>query len=181
MIASAATLDPASAKKLLELFDTQQRKATWLIDRQNVFKLDLRGAETERVGILSHGRIHAVPCYVRNGRRLPVAGFYARMIEVLRQTSDFATMMSLIDKTLGDIPATDPKNREFLRSQHLQVLEVMAQDGWVERKCNGSRPALRVGNEVQQIRLSRDANEALRRVGRSSIMRSRIDEESAQA
>ncbi len=175
-IASAGTLDPASAKKLLELFDTDQRKAKWLIDGHNIFKLDLRGAETERVGILSQGRIHAVPCYVRNGRRLPVAGFYARMIEVLRQTSDFATMMGLIEKTLGQIPATDPENRQFLRSQHLQVLEVMVQDGWVERKCDNSRPGLRIGNEVQHIRLSRDANEALRRAGRGGILRSRIDE-----
>ncbi len=175
-IASAGTLDPASAKKLLEMFDAKQRKATWLIDGHNVFKLDLRGAESERVGILSQGRIHAIPCYVRNGRRLPVAGFYARMIEVLRQTSDFATMMGLMEKTLGDIPATDPENRQFLRSQHLQVLEVMVHDGWVERKCNNDRPILRVDNEVQHIRLSRDANEALRRAGRGSILRSRIDE-----
>ncbi|HEY2799222.1 MAG TPA: NAD(P)/FAD-dependent oxidoreductase [Chthoniobacterales bacterium] len=175
-IASAGTLDPASAKKLLELFDTKQRKATWLIDGHNVFMLDLRGAERERAGILSQGRIHAIPCYVRKSRRLPVAGFYARMIDVLRQTSDFATMMALIEKTLGDIPATDPKNRQFLRSQHLQVLEVMVQDGWVERKYNDSRPVLRVDPEVQHIRLSRDANEALQRAGRSSILRSRIDE-----
>ena len=175
-IASAGTLDPASAKKLLELFDTKQRKATWLIDRHNIFRLDLRGAETERVGILSQGRIRAVPCYVREGRRLPVAGFYARMIEILRQTSDFATMLDLIEKTLGQIPATDPENRQFLRSQHLQVLEVMVHDGWVERKCNNNRPSLRVDNDVQHIRLSRDANEALRRAGRSGILRSRIDE-----
>ena len=180
-IASAGTLDPASAKKLLELFNAKERIATWLIDRHNVFRLDLRGAKTERAGILSQGRIHAIPCYVRKGRRLPVAGFYARMIDVLRQTSDFATMMGLIDKTLGDISATDPENRQFLLSQHLQVLEVMVQDGWVERKYDDSRPALRLDNEVQHIRLSRDANEALRRAGRSSILRSRIDENGAES
>ena len=105
-----------------------------------------------------------------------MAGFYARVIEALRQTSDFATMMGLIEKTLGQISATDPENREFLRSQHLQVLEVMVHDGWVERKCNRDRPMLRVDNEVQHIRLSRDANEALRRSGHSNILRSRIDE-----
>ena len=49
-IASAGTLDPASAKKILELFDSKQRKATWLIDGHNIFRLDLRGAERSASG-----------------------------------------------------------------------------------------------------------------------------------
>ena len=50
IIACAGTFDPAMAKKVLELFDTKKRKAAWLIDGHNVFKLDLRGADMQRVG-----------------------------------------------------------------------------------------------------------------------------------
>ena len=81
---------------MIELFDQEKRKASWLIDGYNVFKLDLRGAKTERIGVLDQGRIHAMPCYVRNGRRLPGAGVYADMIGILRQTSDLRTIVELI-------------------------------------------------------------------------------------
>jgi flavin-dependent dehydrogenase len=175
-IACAGTFDPAMAKKLLELFDAKERKTAWLIDGHNVFKLNLRGADRQRVGFLDQGRIHAYPCYVREGRRLPVAGFFGRMIEVLRQTSDFATMIELLDKTLWRISSSVPENRDFLLSQHVQVLEVMVQDGWVERKVNERRPNPCVNPRSQSIRSGREVIEALRRAGRSELMRSPIDD-----
>ena len=175
-IASAATLDPASTKKLLELFDVEQRKPTWLIDGYNVFKLDLRGAEVQRIGILDRGRIQAVPCYVRNGRRLPMAGYYVRMIEILRVTSDFVTMVELIEKSLPGNSSIDAQTRQLLRSQHFQVLEIMVHDGWVERKLNDKLPRLCVADNIEHIRLSREGNAAIRRAGRSDLVRSRIDD-----
>ena len=94
-----ARLIRLATKKLIELFDPEKRKPSWLIDGYNLFKLDLRGAKTGRIGVLAQGRIHAMPCYVRNGRRLPVAGIYADMIGILRETSNLATIIQLIDKS----------------------------------------------------------------------------------
>ncbi len=175
-VACAGSLDPASTKKLIEMFDRGKRKTGWLMDGHNVFELNLRGAGMERVGYLEQGRIQSLPCYVRDGQRLPVAGFYARMIDVLQQTSDFTTMVELIGKTLWRIQGSDPKNRDFLVSQHLQVLEAMIQEGWVERKVNEERPNLHMKGEVSQIRSSRAGNEAMRRAGRGALLRSRIDD-----
>ena len=175
-IACAGTFDPAFAKKLLELFDSKERKATWLLDGHNVFKLDLRGAAKAQVGFLEDGRIRILPCYVRDGHRLPVAGFYARVIDVLRQTSDFITMVELLDKSLWQIPSSTPESRDFLLSQHLQVLEVMIQEGWVERKLNEKRPNPCVEIGIRSIRSGSEVKEALHRAGRSEIMRSPIDE-----
>lgn len=174
--ASAGSFDPAMAKKLLELFDTKKRKAAWLIDGHNVFKLNLRGAETQRVGFLDGGRIHAFPCYARDGHRLPMTGFFGRIVEVLRQTSDFTTMVGLLDQTLGNISDSPAENRAFLLSQHIQALEAMIEEGWVERKVNENRPNPCLDTEMQSIRSGREVREALRRAGRSDLMRSRIDE-----
>ncbi len=174
-IAMAGTFDPASTKKVIELFDPKKRKASWLVDGYNVFKLDLRGARTERVGLLSHGRIHAVPCYVRDGRRLPVAGNFAIVIEVLRQASALADMVAAIEKKIARVSPNDQENADFLRAGLLQTLEVMAHEGWIERKIDSQYPTLRIA-EVSHIRSSREDNEALRRSGRSGIVRSRIDE-----
>lgn len=175
-IACAGTFDPAMAKKLLELFDPKERKAAWLIDGYNVFKLDLRGAEIQRVGFLDEGRIHAHPCYVRDGRRLPATGYFGRVVEALRQTSDFTTMIEFLDKTLRQISGSSPERRDFFLSQHLQVLEVMVQDGWVERKVNERRPNPCIDPKFQSIRSGPEVIEALRRAGRSDLMRSRIDD-----
>ena len=98
------------------------------------------------------------------------------MIEVLRQTSDYTTMIELLDKTLWHILNSAPENRDFLLSQHLQVLEVMVQDGWVERKVNERRPNPCVDPKMQLIRSGREVIEALRLAGRSDLMRSRIDD-----
>ncbi|HEY2799223.1 MAG TPA: NAD(P)/FAD-dependent oxidoreductase [Chthoniobacterales bacterium] len=174
-IAMAGTFDPGSAKKLIELFTREKRRASWLIDGHNVFQLDLRGAKTERVGVLRQGRIQAVPCYVRNGRRLPCAGNFAIMIEVLRQTSALAHMAALIEKAVSRISPHDKENADSIHAGLLQVLEVLVSDGWVERKIDTNYPTLRVP-DMEHIRLSRETDEVVRRAGRSSVVRSRIDE-----
>jgi len=175
LIAVAGSYDPAGIKKVIELFDQEKRKASWQIDGHNVFKLDLRGAKTDRVGVLEQGRIRALPCYVRDGRRLPGAGVYADMIGILRQTSELRTIVELIDKIVLRNSPPHAVNRENMRAAYLQVLEVMVHDGWVEPKVNDKYPTLHMG-DVADMRPSRETNEAVRRAGASSIVRSRIDE-----
>ena len=177
--AVAGSYDPAGTKKVIELFDPGKRKASWLIDGYNVFKLDLRGAKTERIGVLNQGRIHAMPCYIRNGARLPVAGVYADVIGVLRQSSELATIIELINKAVSRSPSTHLVTRQGIYVAYFQVLEVMAQEGWIERKLNDNQPTMRMG-DVADVRLSRETNEVLRRAGRSNIVRSRIDENDTQ-
>ena len=174
VMAVAGTFDPAATKKLIELFDREKRKASWLIDGYNLFKLDLRGAKTGRIGFLAQGRIHALPCYVRNHRQLPVAGVYGEVIGILRQTSELATIVRLVDKAISRSPVTDAVTRQGMRVAYFQVLEAMAHDGWIERKVNEKHPTFRMG-DVADIRPSRETNEVVRRAGRSSIVRSRID------
>ena len=175
ILAVAGSFDPAGIKKLIELFDPEKRKASWLIDGYNLFKLDLRGAKTERIGVLADGRIFAPPCYVRDGRRLPVAGVYGHIIGILRQTSELATMVGLIDKiVLRDSPNDSVVTRECIRVAYFEALEVMAQAGWIERKVDDKHPTLNMGDPAD-IRPSRETNEVVRRAGRSAIVRSRID------
>jgi hypothetical protein len=175
----AGSYDPAGAKKVIELFDREKRKASWLIDGYNVFKLDLRGVKTERIGVLNQGRIHALPCYVRNGRRLPVAGVYADMIGILRQSSELARIIELINQAILRNPSTHVVTRQGIYVAYFQVLEVMAQQGWIERKLNNNHPTMRMG-DVADVRPSRETNEVLRRAGRSDIVRSRIDDNGIQ-
>ena len=174
VLAVAGSFDPAGIKKLIELFDPEGRKASWLIDGYNVFKLDLRGAKTEPVGVLAHGRIFAPSSYVRDGRRLPLAGVFGDVIEILRQTSELATIIGLIDKiVLRDSPNDSVVTRECIRVAYFEALEVMAQGGWIERKVDDKYPTLRMG-EPADIRPSRETDEVVRRAGRSDIVHSRI-------
>jgi hypothetical protein len=113
---------------------------------------------------------------VRNGRRLPATGLYGRMIEVLRQTSDITVLIELLDKTLRQIPGASPDNHRFLLLQHLQVLEVMVQEGWVERKIDNRRHNPGLNPVFESIRSGPEVLDALRRAGRSDLMHSRIDD-----
>ena len=79
------TFDIASAKQLLQIFDSEGRKAELLTDGYNVFKLNLHGASKERIGALRDGRIHSLPCWVKGGKRLPCVGLYELLLACLRE------------------------------------------------------------------------------------------------
>lgn len=161
--AAAGSFDVASTKQILELFDGK-RKCKWLVDGYNVFKLNLRGAEEGHYAVFEDGRIHLAECYTKGESILPRSGFYGLMIDMLQTTSDGATMAKMIEGQTNGLP---PEQQRNLTSRYIQALEVMVQEGWVERKIKKKRPLIRVGNEGQRyIRYTRDTEQAIEEAGR---------------
>ena len=61
-------LDLAGVKQITQLFSN--KKAHWLLNQYNVFKLNLRNAEESYVPNFAEGRIERVKCYLKGDRRL---------------------------------------------------------------------------------------------------------------
>jgi flavin-dependent dehydrogenase len=135
------SFDVSSAKRLLDRFDPQGRKARLLIDGYNVFKLNLRGAVKTKAGELDNGRIRLVDCYERGTQRLPLVGYYDMMVRILERTDDVATIYQAAMQTLRAIPG--PEAAMDQRMAHaFAALELMIESYWVERGKDARRPML---------------------------------------
>ncbi len=171
--AMAGSFDVASAKQILERFDGA-RKSEWLVNGHNVFKLNLHGATEGQIGEFRDGRIEITECYVKADRKLPKAGYYGKMIEILQHTSDGATIAEMIEAHVQLRPA---KLRRETTSRFTQALEVMIQEGWVQRKVNKKRPFIRVDNDGQRyIRNSAETEAALQQAEKDHLYQSNIDD-----
>jgi flavin-dependent dehydrogenase len=161
--AIAGSFDVASAKQILELFDGHG-KCKWLCNGYNVFKLKLGGAETGHIGEFIDGRIHLADCYIKGDRVLPRSRYYGKMIDILQVTSDGVKMAKMIE---ARVKGLSPAQQRHVTSRFIQALEVMIQEGWVERKLNKKRSIIEVGNEGQRyIRYTTETEKAIENAGR---------------
>ena len=183
---TGSSFDVAATKQFLDFFNTpgnskkkgKDRAAAldWLADGYNVFRLDLTNSREITVAQLIDGRIESVPCYVRgkspSEKRLPLAGMYKTIVELLGQTSDAGTFVN----TLHSAIARDvgPAAADGIVGKHLQVLEILIQEGWVVRAKDKSRPMLQLKAGSRQVRRSRDADKALKAAGKEDMVRTNL-------
>jgi flavin-dependent dehydrogenase len=172
-LATLGSFDLFSAKQVLERFDVEERKCAMLADGCNVFKLNLSNAKNDQIGMLRDGRIHMLECYRKGKKTLPLSGFYGTMVQVLKQSSDAATILgALQQKIAADLP---PTKRDYAYSACIQALDVMIQEGWVKSSRNKKKPVVRIDlGQSRHLRSSAQAQEALERAGRAAIIRSNV-------
>jgi flavin-dependent dehydrogenase len=136
--------DLSAVKQIIHRFTPGEGK--WKIDGKNVFKLNLAGADETTVGYLKDGRIHRVPCYVRGERKLPVVGVQGNLIRALEKHS-------AVDKIIPEVMrayAKEPKEHQQIWLNHtVQVLEVMANNYWVNCEFKKGKPALNVHTPLE--------------------------------
>ena len=133
-------LDVAGVKQVMQLFTGGQAK--WMINGKNVFTLNLVGAKKTFDGVLENGRITQRPCYERNGKRLPLVGIQGVLVELLERHSDIA---KILEELRASAAKTMPAEHVELAVHHaIQILEVMANNYWVQCGVRKNRPALDV-------------------------------------
>ncbi len=158
---SLAFWDVASVKQIIAQFDPDGETAAPMIDGMNVFRANFDGAALTHVGHLLQGRIHRLPCWERDGKRLPVAGFYKSLIDTLKQTQDGAVILNSYKRKIDSaLPETE---RRHAFQTVVQALEAMVHQGWVTASHDPARPALRVGvGHSLHLRSAAEADAALR-------------------
>ena len=89
-----AGVELSSIKQVIQRFS--QQEVPWLLSAYNVFQLDLGSADVEFVAVYNAGEINRIKCYVKNGQRLPVTGFYGLLIDILSPHGLHRTNLSAV-------------------------------------------------------------------------------------
>lgn len=166
-VAGFGSFDVFSAKQILKQFDQQDRGPGAAADGHNTFKVNLNGAKRVWLGTLAGGRIERVECYERAGKRLPMAGYYGLMTEILKKTSDAQRMMEEINSRFM-FKSAEERNVGVQRC--IQALDAMINDGWVMRSVKKGKPVLRVdlGN-TRFIRSAQQVEDVVKRGTKGTV------------
>ncbi len=154
-------LDITGVKQIMQRFSG--KKATWTISGKNIFKLNLNGAQKEKIGQLHDGRITPAVCYTRGARKLPLLGIQGLLVDTLKKHSQADKLLDALRTRIAqDYP---PMHVELIIKHAMQTLEVMANDHWVQCSTRKGKPTLNLDtpDEGQIIKTHQDEST----VGRS--------------
>jgi flavin-dependent dehydrogenase len=96
----------------------------------NLFRLNLDGAELKEVAVYRAGKIRKRQAYVRGGRTLPVAGPTRILLEALPNGPDIFRILA----SLRAMAQENGQDSRFMRSMSNvpEVIEAMVHDGWID-------------------------------------------------
>lgn len=166
------SFDIASAKQVIELFDGRKDELGWTVNNYNVVTLNLKGATKEWMGQLKDGRIRRVLCYQRDNLKLPRAGVYLALINLLQKTDNLAIIVQQIQAQAQKLP---PQARSLTVATYIQTLDVMLEQGWAIGRLDPKLPRLRVSNAGNHHhRLATETDRALAEAGREGIIKTNL-------
>ncbi len=154
---------------------TTTRKLGWSINGFNVFKLQTGKAKRDVFGVLKDGNIVQEKCLRMGSKTLPLIGTYREVFDILQKTSD----IHQIHKGLvAHIAATvRPEDRNIVLTRYYQVLEVMAQEGWIKCEAKPGSQTLQIGNSGNRfIRFADATKQVLDKAGRKDLVKYNMDE-----
>lgn len=153
------SFDLASTKILIEKFIGGS--ASFGIEKFNVFRLNVLGADKGHIPVLDGGRIKRVECYKRRGRALPLTGTYANLVQALRLSSDGLTIANTLVRSINmQVPE---HLRGAVLSQHIQAWEAMLADQWLDARLDPKKRVFKIDGlqSSLNIRPSEVASRAL--------------------
>ncbi len=112
------------------------------LELNNDFRLNLAGATWKDRAWYRNGGVVQDPCYVRDGKVLPVTEVFEYIIHVLQQRNKLPDIMSLL-KAEGERAAGNARLQGLIQ-QFPEALEAMIIDGWVTATYDESLPRFRV-------------------------------------
>ena len=120
-------------------------------ERNNVFKLDLKGATWKETAVYHEGRVHKEACYVRGERTLPLFSQVMMLVDLLQGESSYPALM----RRLEDLAKTNAFVAQAL-PEVPDTLEAMVSDGWIKASYDPRLPLLKRNRESRTIRPNRD-------------------------
>ncbi len=160
---SIGGLDLSAARTVVGRFVDGEK--SWDVGTMNHFRLSLEGAESKPVPSYRDGRIDAITCHCRNGRRLPEFGLFGAIIRVLRHGCDIHGLVAGLRREAVALAAYAEPDVAF--KQLVQALEFMIGEGWVSGAFDPRLPRLEVrsSQEGRSIHSNQDLAGRLARLG----------------
>ncbi len=163
--ATLGSFDIQTAHQVMEIFDVGLEgeagaEHAFEIDKYNLFRLNLEGAERTMVGVPERGRIKVVDCYRRGDAILPLNGWFKVAIEALERTPALHQIVEYLKVRVRTLAV--PGNRwNWAIDKAMQALESMALEGWVVGELDTKLPRLNRKKARGVIRTTADGMEAL--------------------
>lgn len=130
--------DFGSLDQVTQRFLDQDR--VWQTSGMNIFQLNLDGATQIELPDYQEGKIVRVPCYQRDGKRLPLTGLCLWLLRALTKRSDISGVLQELASSLS---ASVPQSEMQHAVQHsIQILEVLVNEGWVKASFDSRLPKL---------------------------------------
>ncbi len=121
------------------------------LEKNNILKLNLRGAAKKEIAVYHEGRVHKETCYVRGERILPLYSLVLMLVDTLGHESRYPHLMRYLEALARKMPFV---------AQALpgvpEALEAMISDGWITASYDPSLPLLKRNRESRTIRPNRD-------------------------
>jgi flavin-dependent dehydrogenase len=137
--AAVGSFDLSSARQLTEMFSGLP--AEWRINKLNVLHLNLEGAIEEQVPAFNNGKVHAITAYTRGPARLPVAGLYKAIVQLVQRYRDVVVIHAkLVELCRAQLP---PDQVDGTVHQAMQLLEALIDQGFISGTLDPSKPILR--------------------------------------
>lgn len=134
----------AVIKGVYQFFGTE--KFPWAASDANVFTLTLDGAGEQEVPHYDRGRVQRARVLARDGKLLPLVGFYALWHSLLARESSLEGLLPLLLAALRQSVPADHLQSALFRA--FEALEVMVGDGWVRTAFDPTRSRLEVSAPV---------------------------------
>jgi flavin-dependent dehydrogenase len=125
------------------------------VEKNNVFRLDLVGAERRDTAHYGLGEITRDKSYVRNGKVLPVQSVFEFLLYVLMRESEIPNILALINREAAK-HREDPAFLQGVLPWLPQGLEAMISDGWVEASYDAKLPLVPLGREARHVKWNTD-------------------------
>ncbi|MDZ4812072.1 MAG: NAD(P)/FAD-dependent oxidoreductase [Pseudomonadota bacterium] len=135
----------------------------WRLSRVNRFALNLADARLIDIPAYAEGKIHAVKCFVRGSRRLPVVGLFKQLVDALKVETKLSKLLPRLEKSSQNM-ASEMQPAAGMRLL-LQALELMLVEGWVQGRFDPKEPRLDLSTprEGSAIHTNRPLNERTKR------------------
>lgn len=134
--------------------ELSQTSLDWHIAKNNVFLLDLKGAEKTVLAFYNQGKIDKTPAYTRNGKTIPDYWVFGFLIKLLQQTGRADEILRQIDNHWCTQPSPLPPVELFQRA--IQALEAMVDDGWVKASYAKHMPLIDAGSLTESFHFHRN-------------------------
>ena len=121
------------------------------IERCNVFRLNLAGASWKETAVYREGRVYKAPCYVREGRVLPVYGQIELVVNLLQRDPRFPAIMMMLEEACKAQPEIRP-----LAPYVTEALEAMIRDGWIDASFDPDLPQCSLVSEFPMFKANTD-------------------------
>lgn len=134
----------AVVKSVGQFFGTET--IPWRASDANIFTLHLEGAVLQYLAKYELGHVDPVPCYIRQGTKLPLIGFYGLWVELLREESNIEKLLPRVISSINQAIPLEQQKRAL--NDAFEALEVMVSEGWVEAGIDPDLNRLKISSPM---------------------------------